>query len=72
MCERYGLGLLYIHKPVTIKDLLERKMKRKIVGLQVHCPANTPKDGPSTGGAICIAYLVIYQKYQLNQMLPHW
>ena len=48
--------LLYIHKKPAYIGFLKKKQAKRTSGLQIHCPStSTPKDGPSAGGAICIA-----------------
>ena len=59
--------LLYIHKPVAYQGFIRKKNEKKNCGLQVHCPAtSTPKDGPSAGGAICIAIFSYLSKIPIK------
>ena len=48
------------------KDIL----KIKNIGLHLHCPeASTPKDGPSAGGAITLAFVSIFTNIKVIQSL---
>ena len=59
--------LLFIHNAVAYQGFLRKKHAKKNCGMQVHCPAtSTPKDGPSAGGAICIAIFSYLSKTPIN------
>ena len=45
-----------------------KKDKQKSIGLHIHCPSTSmPKDGPSAGGAICIAIYSYLTKKEIRQ-----
>ena len=53
--------------PETYK---KKVIKMKNIGLHLHCPeASTPKDGPSAGGAITLAFISILTNIKVIQSL---
>ena len=55
MCESVAWELLFIHNAVAYQGFLRKKHAAEncVYASSLSCATNTPKDGPSAGGAIC-------------------